>query len=45
MTSLSRDKIERFWRDGVLTVEDAVSPKLLSAMREQFAAWVEAPSQ
>jgi hypothetical protein len=41
MTILSRDQIERFWRDGVLTVEDAVSSKLLSAMREQFAAWVE----
>lgn len=35
MTSLSRDKIERFWRDGVLTVEDAVSPKGTSFFLQQ----------
>lgn len=38
---LSKDQIDQFWRDGVLVVEDVVSPDQLAAMRRQFDDWVE----
>lgn len=38
---LSRDQIERFWRQGFLVVEDAVAPAQLDALRGEIAAWVE----
>ena len=41
MTVLSREQIDRFWDDGVLTVENAVGPELLSGLRGQFATWLE----
>ncbi|MEM8690218.1 MAG: phytanoyl-CoA dioxygenase family protein [Pseudomonadota bacterium] len=41
MTTLTQDQIDRFWRDGVLTVENAVSAEELSALRQVFAGWVD----
>lgn len=38
---LSQDQIDQFWRDGVLLVEDAVTPDQLAAMRNEFDGWVE----
>lgn len=40
MTILSKTQIDRSWNDGVLSVENAVTPEQLSVMQEQFAAWV-----
>jgi phytanoyl-CoA hydroxylase len=42
MASLSAAQIERFRADGVLVVEDAVTPAQLAALRRDFAGWVEA---
>ncbi|WP_317056629.1 MULTISPECIES: phytanoyl-CoA dioxygenase family protein [Roseovarius] len=41
MTVLTQTQIDAFWRDGVLTVENAVSPDQLAAMREEFEGWIE----
>ena len=41
MTTLSRDQIDAFWRDGCLVAEDAVTPGQLAAMRRQMAEWAE----
>lgn len=41
MGSLSQDQKDNFWRDGVLVVEDAVSPEDLADLRRVFADWVE----
>lgn len=41
MAVLSPEQIETFWRVGALTVENAVSPEQLAALRAQFDAWVE----
>ncbi len=41
MTGLTKAQIETFRRDGVLTVEGAVTPDELAALRRDFAAWVE----
>lgn len=41
MVALSQEQKDRFWRDGVLVVEDAVTPEELGKMREVFAGWVE----
>ena len=38
---LSAEQIDRFWRDGYLMVEDAVSPEQLAALRAEFDGWVE----
>lgn len=38
---LTREQIDRFWRDGYLVVEDAVSPELLARLQQQFGRWVE----
>jgi hypothetical protein len=38
---LSAAQIEAFWRDGVLSVADAVTPEQLATLRREFAAWVE----
>lgn len=38
--TLSAEQVEAFWRDGVLTVENAVTPALLQRMRRQFMQWV-----
>ena len=41
MPVLSREQIDQFWRDGVLTVPDAVTPDQLAALRRDFDAWVD----
>lgn len=41
MSTLTQEQIDQFWRDGVLTVEEAVSAQELDALREVFASWVE----
>ncbi len=41
MGVLSQDQKDQFWRDGVLTVADAVTPEQLAAIRADFAGWVE----
>ena len=38
---LERSQIDRFWRDGYLTVAGAVTPVQLGAMRRDLEAWVE----
>ncbi len=40
MSALSQEQIDQFWRDGVLTVNNAVSASQLEALRAQFAEWV-----
>lgn len=40
MSVLSPAQQDQFWRDGVLTVSNAVSSTQLAALREQFAHWV-----
>lgn len=41
MTELSQTQKDQFWRDGVLVVENAVTPKQLQNLREVFSEWVE----
>ncbi len=41
MSVLSEEQRAAFWRDGVLTVENAVTPALLARLRADFSAWVE----
>ena len=45
MTHLTQEQKDQFWRDGVLVVEDAVTPDQLARLREVFAAWVEESRQ
>ena len=40
MNCLSDSQRSAFWRDGVLVVEDAVTPEQLAAMRKVVADWV-----
>ncbi len=41
MAILTQTQQDRFWRDGVLTVEDAVTSDQLQNLRAVFAEWVE----
>jgi len=41
MGLLTREQADTFWRDGVLVVENAVSPDELAELRAEFASWVE----
>ena len=41
MPVLTQDQKDQFWRDGVLTVPNAVSPEQLAALQAEFAGWVE----
>ena len=41
MTVLTQQQKDQFWSDGVLTIKDAVTPKLLFKLRAQFDQWVE----
>jgi len=41
-TRLSQEQIEQFWRDGYATVENAVTPDQLAALRRELAGWVDA---
>jgi len=45
MGALKQDQKDRFWRDGVLVVEEAVTPNELAALRRVFAGWVEESRQ
>lgn len=42
MAILSETQKAAFWRDGVLTVENAVTPAQLAALQAEFSGWVEA---
>jgi len=41
MAELSQTQKNQFWRDGVITIEDAVSPQQLDQLRRQFAQWLQ----
>ena len=41
MAALSQDQVDRFWRDGYLVAEGAVSAPQLAAMQGEIASWVE----
>lgn len=41
MAILSKEQIDQFWRDGVLTVENAVTPEQLQGLKRDFDSWVE----
>lgn len=41
MSVLSQEQKDQFWREGVLTTHNAVTAEQLSALRAQFARWVE----
>ncbi|MGB0844543.1 MAG: phytanoyl-CoA dioxygenase family protein [Alphaproteobacteria bacterium] len=42
---LSQEQKDQFWRDGVLVVEDAVTPEQLQSLRDVFNGWVEESRQ
>lgn len=39
--TLSEQQVRQFRRDGVLTVENAVTPELLARLRDEFHQWVD----
>ena len=41
MAELTQDQKDQFWRDGVLVVENAVTPEQLASLRSVFEDWVE----
>ena len=41
MGALTQEQIDKFWADGVLVVEDAVSAKELADLNQVFEGWVE----
>lgn len=41
MGLLSKQQKEDFWRDGVLVVDNAISPDRLASLRSEFQSWVE----
>ncbi|NBS24536.1 MAG: phytanoyl-CoA dioxygenase family protein, partial [Altererythrobacter sp.] len=41
MVALTTEQKDAFWRDGVLVVQDAVTPEELAALRAEFDKWVE----
>lgn len=41
MAALTQEQKNEFWRDGVLTVPNAVSPELLKRLQGDFNNWVE----
>lgn len=41
-STLTQQQIEEFWRDGYVTVENAVTPAQLAGLRGELAQWVEA---
>ena len=41
MTTLTRDQIDAFDRDGTIVADDAVTPAQLAALRAEFDAWWE----
>lgn len=42
MTTLTDAQRAQFWRDGFITVENAVSPELLARLRADMNGWVDA---
>jgi len=42
---LKQDQIDRFWRDGCLVVENAVSAQQLAAINAELQSWVEESRQ
>ncbi|MAI46099.1 MAG: phytanoyl-CoA dioxygenase family protein [Hyphomicrobiaceae bacterium TMED74] len=40
MPGLTKEQIETFQRDGAIVVKEAVTPTVLSALKEEFSAWV-----
>jgi ectoine hydroxylase-related dioxygenase (phytanoyl-CoA dioxygenase family) len=41
MPTLIKAQIDEFWRNGVLMLENAVTPAQLAGLRRDFAGWVE----
>ncbi len=41
MAVLSQEQIDQFWRDGAIVVPNAVTNEELTALRTDFADWVE----
>ncbi|MEK9620687.1 MAG: phytanoyl-CoA dioxygenase family protein [Alphaproteobacteria bacterium] len=41
MGYLSEEQKEQFWRDGVLMVENAVTPEQLNQLKDVFAGWLQ----
>ncbi len=41
MTALTQGQKDMYWRDGVLMVEDVVTPEELETLRGVFATWVD----
>ncbi|MEO1469359.1 MAG: phytanoyl-CoA dioxygenase family protein [Pseudomonadota bacterium] len=41
MAGLTEDQRARFWRDGFVTVENAVTPALLARLRADMDGWIE----
>ena len=41
MPALTQDQIDTFWRDGVLTVENAVTPEQIAGLKRDFDGWVD----
>lgn len=41
MVALTQEQRDQFWQDGVLVVEDAVTPVELANLREVFSEWVD----
>lgn len=41
MAYLTQDQKDQFWRDGVIVLEDAVTPYELASLRRVFESWVE----
>ena len=38
---LTQAQVDRFWRDGYLVIEDAVTPAQLAALRREIDGWVD----
>jgi len=45
MNKLTQTQKDKFWRDGVLVVENAVDPKVLDGLKSVFAGWVDESRQ
>ena len=41
MASLTQEQIDKFWSEGVLVVESAVSATELADLKQVFKGWVE----
>lgn len=45
LKALSQEQYDAFWRDGFVSVEEAVPSDLLQAMRDELDAWIEESRQ